>query len=156
MQLAGKLVCSALTSNYHHCIVCFVLNTVTLTYPLGWNCSLLRWAENSNVIGKKLPEMLKFPARESCCFTLIIFALTRQETVKNNNKEQFPLFSNSGRFSWYVGFWNISVSSRGQPPFLSDDVKISSKHGSLVSVFANKRDLKIIIFISAFFNRIND
>ena len=26
--------------------------------------------------------MLKFPARESCCFALIVFALTRQETIK--------------------------------------------------------------------------
>ena len=45
--------------------------------------------------------MLKFPARESCCFTLIVFVLTRQETIKNNDTEQYLLFSNSGRFSRY-------------------------------------------------------
>ena len=33
--------------------------------------------------------MLKFPARESYCFTLIVFVLTRQETIKNNNIEQY-------------------------------------------------------------------
>ena len=42
-------------------------------------------AESSNVFGKKLSEMLKFPARESYCFRLIVFVLTRQEMVKNNN-----------------------------------------------------------------------
>ena len=99
----GKLVCSALTTHYHHCVVCFVLTTVTLTLPLGWNCSLLRSCRNSNAVGEKLSEMLKFPARESYCFTLIVFVLTRQETIKNNNTEQYLLFSNWGRFSWYVG-----------------------------------------------------
>ena len=38
----GKLVCSALTSHYHYCVVCFVLTTVTVTHLLSWNCSLLR------------------------------------------------------------------------------------------------------------------
>ena len=59
-------------------------------------------AENSHVIGKKLSEMLKFPARESYCFTLIVFVLTRQETIKNNNTEQHLSLPNSGRFFWYV------------------------------------------------------
>ena len=46
--------------------------------------------------------MLKFPARKSYCVTLIVFVLlTSQETLKNNNTEQYLLFSNSGRFSWY-------------------------------------------------------
>ena len=34
-------------------------------------------AENSNVIEEKLSEMLEFSARESYCFTLIVFVLTR-------------------------------------------------------------------------------
>ena len=88
MQLAGKLVCSALTSNYHHCVVCFVLNTVALTFAPYFGR-----AENSNVIGKKLPEMLKFPARESCCFTLIVFALTGQETIKKEARTLQIFFS---------------------------------------------------------------
>ena len=49
--------------------------------------------------------MLKFTTHESYCFTLIealiVFVLTRQETIKNNNTEQYLLFSNSGRFSWF-------------------------------------------------------
>ena len=45
--------------------------------------------------------MLKFTTHESYCLTLIVFVLTRQETIKNNNTEQYLLFSNSGRFSWY-------------------------------------------------------
>ena len=45
--------------------------------------------------------MLKFAARKSYCFTLIVFVLNRQETIKNNNTKQYLLFSNSGRFSWY-------------------------------------------------------
>ena len=45
--------------------------------------------------------MLKFAARKSFCFTLLVFVLKRQETVKNNNTKQHLLFSNSGRFSWY-------------------------------------------------------
>ena len=44
---------------------------------------------------------MKFTARESYCFTVIVFVLTRQETIKNNNTEQYLLFSNSGRFSWH-------------------------------------------------------
>ena len=51
-----------------------------------------------------------FPARESYCFTLIVFVLTRQETIKNNNTEQYLLFSNSGRFFWYV--CNTTVASK--------------------------------------------
>ena len=46
--------------------------------------------------------MLKFAARKSYCFTLIVFVFNRQETIKNNNTKQYLLFSNSGRFSWYV------------------------------------------------------
>ena len=45
--------------------------------------------------------MLKFAARKSYCFTLIVFVLKRQETIKNNNTKQYLLFSNSGRFSSY-------------------------------------------------------
>ena len=85
--------------HYHYCIVCFVLTTVTLTHPWVEIAPYFGRAENSNVFGKKLSEMLKFPARESYCFTLIVFVLTRQETIKNNNTEQYLLFSNSGRFS---------------------------------------------------------
>jgi len=39
--------------------------------------------------------MLKFAARKSYCFTLIVFVLKRQETIKNNNTKQYLLFSNS-------------------------------------------------------------
>ena len=45
--------------------------------------------------------MLKSTTRESYCLTVIVFVLTRQETIKNNNTEQYLLFSNSGRFSWH-------------------------------------------------------
>ena len=62
------------------------------------------WA-NEAIKDKTLSEMLKFTTHESYCFTLIealiVFVLTRQETIKNNNTEQYLLFSNSGRFSWY-------------------------------------------------------
>ena len=62
-------------------------------------------AETSNVIGEELSEMLKFPALEIYCFTLlIVFVLTRQETIKNNNTEQYLLFSNSGRFYFVIRF----------------------------------------------------
>ena len=40
-------------------------------------------AEISDVIGEKLFEMLKFPAPESYCFTLMSSG-TRQEIIKNN------------------------------------------------------------------------
>ena len=35
-------------------------------------------------------------------FHIDLFVLTRKKTIKNNNIEQYLLFSNSGRFSWYV------------------------------------------------------
>ena len=44
--------------------------------------------------------MLKFSARESYCFTLIVLSLQGNKRFKKNT-EQYLLFSNSGRFSWY-------------------------------------------------------
>ena len=58
-------------------------------------------AENSDLIGEKLSEMLKYPARESYHFTLIVFALT----------EQYLLFSNSGRFSWYESVYFVRLTT---------------------------------------------
>ena len=49
-DVTGKLVCSALTLHYHHCVVCFVLTTVTLTHPWVEIAPYFGRAETSNVI----------------------------------------------------------------------------------------------------------
>ena len=77
-----ELVCSALTSLPLLRRTGSVLTTVTPWVEIN---PYFGRPGNSNVFGKKLSEMLKFPARESYCFTLIAFVLTRQETIKNNN-----------------------------------------------------------------------
>ena len=48
----GKLVCSALTPQYHYCVVCFVLTTVTLThyYKVRWIYYKLRQVLQSAMI----------------------------------------------------------------------------------------------------------
>ena len=74
--------------------------TITASYVSSWPLYLLPpWveiaayfgrAENSNVIGEELSEILKFPALEIYCFKpLIVFVLTSQERIKNNNTEQY-------------------------------------------------------------------
>ena len=69
--------------------------TVTLTHPPRLKLLLASVAPKIQTSS----EMLKFPARESYYFTLIVLALIRQETIKNNNTEHYLFFSNSGRFS---------------------------------------------------------
>ena len=89
----------------------FRQSTNTPTHPLRWNCSFLRSRRKFKSHGKKQSVMLKFTARKSYCFTLIVFVLKRQETIKNSNTKQYLLFSNSGRFSWYENKFIVTATT---------------------------------------------
>ena len=62
----GELVCSALTSHYHYCVVCFVLCfvvcTVTLTQPLGLKLLLTSIAPKIQTSSERsYQKCLRFP-----------------------------------------------------------------------------------------------
>ena len=105
----GKLCCSELAPPYHHCVLCCVMTTVSLTLPLSLQCSRL---QNSRVFFSKSVK------KQAKCGVRVLRARDSHALRKKNRLSVFHIF-----FPYFQRLSPVSLSVFSLVPDLLFDFR---------------------------------